>query len=290
MASHLKRLAGDFERQARGEGSGLSFDPARPDGEALLQIPVDLIDPDVSQPRKDPGDLAELEASIRIHGILQPIIVEPVGTRYRIIAGHRRFGAAQQLSEKGELETVPAIVRSIDEHRRLQVQIIENLHRKDLDPFELADSYQRLMDQFGFKQGQLAERLKELGVVVSRVSVNETLALTRIGPAIRQECRSADINRTVLLEVAKEPPGPRQDELWRQAREEKLSARQVRERRLGREEPVSPETPRKRRFIKVVETSELQVFLAADLGEADLERLLEELLRSRKAAGRKGWI
>ena len=110
------------------------------------------------------GEIEDLKASIAEHGILQPLIVAPIDeTRYRLIAGERRFTAALALN----LTAIPAIVRSVEDHRRLEVQLIENLHRKDLTPFEEADAFWRLQDEFGLTQEQLAQRMGRTQAAIS---------------------------------------------------------------------------------------------------------------------------
>src|ERR1019366_5792341 len=105
-----------------GEGqSALGFDPLGGEQPMLAHVPISAIEPDPDQPRKAIGDLAELKASITRHGILQPVILSIVGDElYRLIAGERRFTAAKELG----LETVPAIIRTIEEHNRLEVQLV----------------------------------------------------------------------------------------------------------------------------------------------------------------------
>lgn len=242
MAGAVTKLTAKLGRQGRGEGEGLPFDPTSVEGEVLLHIPVSQIEPDPDQPRRDLGDLTDLKSSIESVGVIQPIIVERAGANYRIIAGERRYTAAREL----QLETVPAVVRSIDEHQRLQMQVIENLQRKDLDPFELADSYQRLMRDFGVSQGELAGWLKRHGVARSRVGINEVLALTRLAPTIREEyCRMSDrsIPRSVLLEVARESAGPLQDALWQQVKAGELTSKSARAARKSGSAPRSEQRP-----------------------------------------------
>src|SRR5271154_3212952 len=127
MATGLKER---LPRQASGD-TDLGFDPLGTDESRLVSILLELVDPDPNQPRKNLGDLSELAASIREHGVINPIIVEVAGSgRYRIIAGERRFAACHSLG----LPTVPCIVRTVAEQSRLTLQLIENLQRKDLPP------------------------------------------------------------------------------------------------------------------------------------------------------------
>src|SRR5271157_2053158 len=144
-------------RQAAGAVQ-LDFDPIGRDEPKLVTLPLRLIDPDPRQPRKNPGDLADLALSIREHGVLQPLIVEAVdGGRYRLLTGERRFRACCNLG----LESAPCLVRTVVEQSRLALQLIENLHRKDLHPLEEAEALKRLIDEFNLTQRDLSRRLGE---------------------------------------------------------------------------------------------------------------------------------
>ena len=217
MALDLKdRLA----RQAAGAVQ-LSFDPTGRDEPKLVTLPLRLIDPDPHQPRKDRGDLADLALSIREHGVLQPLIVEAIeGGRYLLLTGERRFGACRSLG----LETVPCIVRAVAEQSRLALQLIENLHRKDLHPLEEAQAFKRLLDEFNLTQRDLARRL---GKSVS--SINETLRLLDLNPDLLAVVRTSEqASKSLLLEIAKEPDPLRQQELWAQAQAGQLTVRGAR--------------------------------------------------------------
>ncbi|MEL6806240.1 MAG: ParB/RepB/Spo0J family partition protein [Pseudomonadota bacterium] len=121
------------------------------------QIPIEQIHPNPNQPRKrfDSAPLDDLVASIKEKGVLQPLIVRPSGDDYEIVAGERRWRAAQQ----AQLHTLPVIVREFSDIEVLEVAIIENIQRADLNPVEEAAGYRQLMDKFGHTQGKLAEAL-----------------------------------------------------------------------------------------------------------------------------------
>src|SRR5512136_2662313 len=134
-----------------GLGKGLdalipSGDPARAAGGGVLQLPVDQIHPNPRQPRHsvDPDDLKDLTESIRAHGVLQPLLVTFEGADYVLIAGQRRLQAARLAG----LEFVPVILRQASEIQQLELALIENLQREDLNPLEAAEGYQRLCDEF----------------------------------------------------------------------------------------------------------------------------------------------
>ncbi len=143
----------------RGLGRGLdALMGERPDYSlAPAELPLADIDVSGEQPRRRFVDetLDELAQSITSHGILQPILVEPVGGRYRIIAGERRFRAAQRAG----LQRIPAVVRASSDDERLTLALIENIQREDLTPMEEAQAYRRLLDVSGVSQEELAVRV-----------------------------------------------------------------------------------------------------------------------------------
>ena len=150
-------------------------------GDSVSLIPVANISPNPHQPRKafDSGQLEDLAASIREHGIIQPLILVPGdgSNRYFLIAGERRLRAAK-LAGLGE---VPAIIRSASEQERLEFAIIENVQREDLNPLERALAYQSLIDGFSLTHDDVARRVGK-----SRVSVTNSLRLLNL-PATAQE-------------------------------------------------------------------------------------------------------
>jgi ParB family chromosome partitioning protein len=207
-------------RQAAGQ-TKLDFDPLGRDEPKLMTLPCRLIDPDPNQPRRDLGSLDELMASIREQGVIQPLIVEPHGNgRYRILAGERRYTASQRLG----LETVPCVVRTVADHSRLALQLIENLHRKDLNPLEKAQGYRRLMDEFQLTQRDLALRLGK-----SLASVNQTLRLLDLSQDIRRDVQTSEhANQSLLLEIAKVTDPEQQQALWAKAKAGELTVRRAR--------------------------------------------------------------
>jgi ParB family chromosome partitioning protein len=159
-------------------------------------IPLEEIETNPDQPRTNVGDLKELAKSIEAKGVLEPLLVRPMGDgRYRIIAGERRFRAAMEAG----LNEVPCIEFDVPENEVIEIALIENLHRKDLHPFEEASGYAGLAMRHGYTQQQIADAVGK-----SRVSVTEAMSLLDIPDEVRDECRRADIHaRSVLLEIAK---------------------------------------------------------------------------------------
>jgi ParB family chromosome partitioning protein len=150
------------------------------EGTSLEELDVDRIEPNHYQPRVhfEAASLEALAASIAQVGVLQPVIVRPSGDdRYELVAGERRWRAAQQAG----LGSIPAIVRTVEDVDSLEQALVENLHRQDLNPLEEAAAYQQLLDDFGLTQEALATRVGR-----SRSAVANMLRLLHLSPKIQQ--------------------------------------------------------------------------------------------------------
>ena len=157
------------------------------DGGAVMLRTGD-IEPDRSQPRKhfDEAAMAELEASIREYGVLQPLLVRPMSDgSYRIVAGERRWRAAMSAG----LAEVPVVIRPLSDEEACAIALIENLQREDLNPLEEAEGIRRLVDEFGFTQEQAAEKLGR-----SRPAVANALRLLGLPEAAKQALRDERIS------------------------------------------------------------------------------------------------
>lgn len=177
----------DMAKSALGKGLGALIGtrpiPTRPaadvdSGEKIHQAALDEISPSPLQPRKEFGHeaLQELVDSIRQHGIIQPLIVRQIDGRYELIAGERRWRAAQELG----LREVPVIVRSVSDLEVLEISLIENLQRADLNPIEEAQGYARLAGEFGMRQEDIATKVGR-----SRAAVANALRLLELHPQIQ---------------------------------------------------------------------------------------------------------
>lgn len=154
-------------------------------GERVLDIPIEQIEPNPNQPRKTFSrlEMEELINSIREHGIIQPLILtrgqSPFGDspHYQIVAGERRWRAAKIL----EMKTVPAIVRQVGDMEKLEISLLENIQRQDLNPMERARAYQRLIDEFNLTQEEVAKKIGK-----ARATIANTLRLLTLPTAIQQ--------------------------------------------------------------------------------------------------------
>ena len=229
--------------RSTGLGRGLaSLIPQRPTPvTAPSEIPIDRIKRNPYQPRQrfDEAELEQLAASIRDHGVLQPVLVTETLEGYQLVAGERRVRAA----ELAGLERVPAIVRQIAPRDQLELALVENLQREDLDPIEQAHAYRQLIDEFSFTQEALAAR-----VTKARSTVANTLRLLELEPAVQDAIASGLITEGHGRALGA-LPGPAQVQLLEVVLARDLSVRQTEElaRRLkgavAKEASPAPERP-----------------------------------------------
>ena len=181
--------------QKTGLGKGLSaLIPVAPpqsvqntsSDDSKTQVDIDKISPSPFQPRRtfDEIKLQELAMSIRSQGIIQPLVVRPKGERFELIAGERRWRAAV----KAGLSTVPVVVRQASDRDALQLALIENLQREDLNPIEEATGYRRLQDEFTWSQEEVAEKVGK-----SRPAVTNALRLLSLPSEVQQEVASGNL-------------------------------------------------------------------------------------------------
>ena len=152
----------------------------------IREVPVSKILPNPAQPRLtyDEESLTELAASIREHGVLQPILVRPSGSKFELIAGERRWRA----SSMAERETIPAIVAEFDDQTALEVSIIENLQREDVSPLEEATMFRKMTETFGYSLRQLAQKVgKDKGYIENRLRLTDAPADVRELVSVRKD-------------------------------------------------------------------------------------------------------
>jgi ParB family chromosome partitioning protein len=168
------------DRNASALGRGLSsLIPQRPTSTAaIVEVPLARISPNPYQPRHriDDAVLEELAASIREHGVLQPVLVTETLDGYQLVAGERRVRAARLVG----LERIPALVRQLADRAQLEVALVENVQRADLDPIDEALAYRQLIEEFGLTQEHVAERVGK-----ARATVANTLRLLDLHPDVQ---------------------------------------------------------------------------------------------------------
>jgi ParB family transcriptional regulator, chromosome partitioning protein len=215
-----------MKRSGLGRGLDALLPPAEvtggPEASALREISVDRVHPSPRQPRRsfDDAGIEELAGSIRQLGILQPLIVRPMGGGYELVAGERRLRAAQRAG----LDRVPALVIETDNQGALERALVENIHRSDLNPIEEAAAYRQLMDDAGLTQEALAARLGR-----SRVTITNTLRLLDLPVSVQRllgERRLTPAHAKSLLSLS---GNPFLERAARRAADEGLSVRETRE-------------------------------------------------------------
>ncbi len=260
----------------RGLGRGLSALISAGDnvgGLRFEEVPVSAIRPNAHQPRRNfsEASIKELAASIREVGILQPLVIRSTETGFELIAGERRLRAAKEAG----LDRIPVLIRQAAESESMEMALVENLQREDLNPLETASAYQALMDGFGLTKDQLAHRLGK-----SRAAVTNTLRLTRLPKSIQEMVLAEKLSEghaRALLGLESEEHMLR---VARRVQAEKLSVRKTEE--LVREELAEP-----RAALEVEEPRDEQE--VADEYGAAARRVQEVLaLPTRIRASRKG--
>lgn len=213
-------------RSGLGKGLGALIPPeaaVQDEGVAFREIPVSSIQPNPFQPRRhfDEEALTALSASIRELGVLQPLLVRSTPTgEYQLIAGERRWRAAKRAG----LPTVPVIVRDIDDLASLEQAVVENLHRKDLNPLEEAAAYQQLLEDFSMTHDQLATRVGK-----SRAAVTNTLRLFQLPASIQRFLAEGQISAGHARTLLSTPDREFQEKLAQRIVSEGLSVRVVEE-------------------------------------------------------------
>jgi len=164
-------------------------------GPITRMIPIENIDPNPRQARSELGDMNELMSSIKSKGILEPILVRPKDNRYEIIAGERRYVAAKNVG----LKEIPCIEMDVEDNEAMELALIENLQRKDLDAFEEAHGLKALIDIYDYTHAQISEKIGK-----ARSTITEIINLSKIPNSIKELCKKHGIDkRSTLIEIAK---------------------------------------------------------------------------------------
>lgn len=251
----LSALLGETETEnySAPDAGTTESDPRR----GVNSLPIELIEPNPDQPRKTMTE-AELDAlaeSIADKGIVQPLLVRPIdgGNRYQIVAGERRWRASQ----KAGLKTIPAVVRELDDLAVLEIGIIENVQRQDLNPIEEAEAYGQLMKRFGRTQEGLAESVGK-----SRVHIANTLRLLKLSEKSRDLVKSGQVSAGhARAALAAEDPDALLDRVVARG----LSVRETE--KLAREAaPIETKSLRSPDGDKDVDTKALETDLSRTLG------------------------
>jgi len=210
-------------KKERGLGRGLDAllsGTLEGDYETVRELPAEKIHPRKDQPRKkfDEDTMQELASSIREHGILQPVLVRPVENGYEIIAGERRWRAAQLAG----LTHVPVVVRDIDDRQAAEISLIENIQRDDLTVVEEAKAYRMLAEQFGYTQETIAEKIGK-----SRAYVANTLRILNLPEEILQMLEKGELSAGHVRPLLALPTAEEQLAAAKEIVANKMTVRQV---------------------------------------------------------------
>lgn len=223
LGKGLDLLIRDAVGEAKAEketAEGQSSSDKSDKSEQETSVKITLVEPNRKQPRKnfDEDSLQELSDSIKQVGLIQPILVQDRKDHYEIIAGERRWRAAKMAG----LKEVPVIIRNYSEQEIMEISLIENIQREDLNPIEEAQAYKRLLEEFNLKQDEVAERVSK-----SRTAVTNSMRLLKLGEKVQQmvidEMISTGHARALLAVEDQEE----QYELAQKIFDEKLSVREV---------------------------------------------------------------
>jgi ParB family chromosome partitioning protein len=190
-----------MNKRGLGRGLGALLGPeteSAPPPESALEIPLDRVHPNPKQPRKrfDPVALSELTESIKASGVIQPIVVRRLGDGYELIAGERRWRAARAAG----LERIPAVVREATNAESLELALVENLLREDLNPIESAEGYRQLLADFGWTQEQLGQRIGK-----DRSSIANALRMLKLPAPIQEDLRDGRLSAGHALSLLSLP-------------------------------------------------------------------------------------
>jgi ParB family chromosome partitioning protein len=250
-------------------------DTASPDAggaPTLVEIPIAEITPNPHQPRVhfDEETLGELAASIAQLGVLQPLLVRPTPRGYQLIAGERRWRAAQRAG----LATVPAVVRDSDDVSAVEQALVENLHRDDLTPLEEAAAFQQLIEDFELTHDEVARRVGK-----SRSAITNTLRLLGLPPAVQHLLADGRLSAGHARALLGTPDRALQERLAKQAAAEGWSVRVVEDAVRGGGEPAP--APRERRPTPIDGAGISEGTRLRPPGLLELEQLLTDLLDTR---------
>jgi ParB family chromosome partitioning protein len=212
----------------------------------VTSLAVSLIDPNPFQPRQgiDPAELEHLKESVRQHGVLQPILVRQQGDRYQVVAGERRLRAAQGVG----LEEVPVVVKTVPDGRMLEVALVENLQRQDLDPIEKAQSFENYLTSTGQNQEQAARRLG-----LDRSTVSNMIRLLDLPDEVKALVRSGQVAMGHARAILSLPDPKRQVAAAQRVVREGLSVRQVERMVGGGQRRAAPPRPPKSPHARALE-------------------------------------
>lgn len=268
--------------EMRHDGHFVELITSRVTGPQIRMLPISRIDPNPLQARSELGNIDELKASIKEKGVLEPILVRPKGGRYEIIAGERRYRASKSIG----LREMPCIEMNVEDNEVMEISLIENLQRKDLDVFEEADGLKTLAEIYDYNHAQIAEKLGK-----ARSTVTEIINISKIPTEVRDFCVQQHItSRTTLIEISKMKSEEDMLNLVHAIAERELKREDTRD--LSKKIKGKPEGKFKRYVYNYQpegdEYCRLRIeFRKETVKKSEIIKLLEELLKKLKKNGQE---
>lgn len=260
----------------RHDGHYVDLISSRPSGPRMRMISLNNIDPNPQQARSELGNIKELVSSIKSKGILEPILVRPKDGRYEIIAGERRFIAAKNAG----LEEVPCIEKDVEDNEAMEIALIENLQRKDLNVFEEADGLKALSDIYGYNHQQISDKIGK-----ARSTITEIISICKIPSDIRNLCKKNKLySRTTIIEISKQKSLENMKKLITEIVERDLKREDTRE--LSKK--IIGKIKKTSRYVynykgKIPEIYKLRLeFKKQEVKKEDIIRILEEIINKLK--------
>ena len=245
MATNEKSASQAASRKALGRGldallssrpgaaAAVAAAPAVQSREQIRMIALDAIDPNPDQPRTvfQTGAIEELAQSIKEDGVIQPILLKPVGTRFMVVVGERRWRA----SKLAGLSEIPAVIRDVNEEKILEIALVENIQREDLNPIEIATALQRLSNEFQLSHEELAQRTGK-----DRTTVTNLLRLLRLPSGVQELIGEKKITMGHARALLSLPEEDQQRAVAESVVRQELSVRQVEQLVRQMQQPAEP--------------------------------------------------
>jgi ParB family chromosome partitioning protein len=285
-------MAGKQRGLGRGLGALIDDFSEPSEGGGVTKLPLQKVEPNPNQPRRlfDEEQLQALADSIAEHGLIQPLAVRDMGDYYQIIAGERRWRACRMAG----LSEVPVVIIEADEAKVMELALVENLQRQDLNPMEEAEGYRRLVEEFGLSHEQVAERVGK-----SRPAVANALRLLNLRPELRELVENGQLSAGHARAILSLPTAKLQKSAAQKVLALQLSVRQTEAmcKRMLTEEKKEPPMPltvdyvaecekalskQLGRGVKIVNGKRKGRFELEFYGQEDLQNLLDLLLRAKK--------
>lgn len=259
----------------RHEGHYVDLLAAREYSPRIRMLSIDLVDPSPQQARTELGEVEELMASIKEKGIIEPILVRRKNERYEIIAGERRYIAAKNI----KMKEIPCVEMNVSDNEAMELALIENMQRKDLNVFEEADGLKALTELYGYNHEQIAKKIGK-----ARSTVTEIIIISKIPQEIRKLCEESKIrSRSTIIEIAKQSSKENMLRLISEIKKRELKREDTRE--LSK--LIKGKGKREKGFIfKFVEKNKkfkLKIeFKEKDVTNEELISILEDIIKNLK--------